>query len=63
MEQKGWLDAEWRSSENNRRAKYYRLTPQGRRLLRQELSTWQRYTAAVGALLVAVAPDAAADHG
>src|SRR5262245_21815313 len=41
MEAKGWLEAEWGQSENNRRAKYYRLTPDGRRHLREEMKTWE----------------------
>src|SRR5439155_4311701 len=36
--------AEWRPSENNRRARYYTLTPAGRRRLREETATWRRYT-------------------
>jgi len=51
MEAKGWIEAEWGLSENNRRAKYYRLTPDGRRRLRQELKTWSHYAEAVGKVL------------
>jgi PadR family transcriptional regulator PadR len=51
MEAKGWIEAEWGLSENNRRAKYYRLTPDGRRRLRSETETWERYTEAVGKVL------------
>lgn len=47
LEGKGWIDAEWGLSENNRRAKYYALTPAGRRQLRDEMSAWTRYAAAV----------------
>lgn len=53
MESKGWLEAEWGLSENNRRAKYYRLTPDGRRRLRDELKTWTHYAEAVGKVLSA----------
>jgi PadR family transcriptional regulator PadR len=53
MESKGWIEAEWGSSDNNRRAKYYTLTPDGRRHLKQELDTWQRYTLAVSRILSA----------
>ena len=53
LEQKGWLEAEWRLTENNRRAKYYRLTKQGRRQLETELSRWSRYTKAVGMIIAA----------
>ena len=45
------VDAEWGASEQNRRARYYRLTPKGRRRLRAEESTWRRYAAAVSAVL------------
>lgn len=47
LEGKGWIEAEWGLSENNRRAKYYALTPAGRRQLRDEMSAWTRYAAAV----------------
>jgi transcriptional regulator len=53
LEQRGWLDAEWGYSESNRRAKYYRLTPKGRRQLTAELSKWARYTEAVGMVIAA----------
>src|SRR5215831_4250823 len=53
METKGWLEAEWGVSENNRRAKYYRLTPEGRRRLREEMKTWTHYAEAVGKVLAA----------
>ncbi len=53
MEQKGWLDAEWGSTERNRKAKFYRLTPAGRRQLAAELSKWSRYTEAVGMVIAA----------
>lgn len=47
MAAKGWIAAEWGLSENNRRAKYYRLTSDGRRQLRKETSGWQRFVSAV----------------
>ena len=47
LERKGWIEAEWGLSENNRRAKYYQLTPEGRRQLRTEAVTWRRYAEAV----------------
>ena len=53
MEQKKWLVAEWGTTEDNRRAKYYRLTALGRRHLAAELSRWSRYTEAVGFVLAA----------
>jgi transcriptional regulator len=42
MEEKRWVEAEWRASENNRRAKYYRLTPSGRAQLRAEEREWHQ---------------------
>jgi transcriptional regulator len=47
MERRGWLDSEWGLSENNRRAKYYSLTPEGRRRCRLETQAWTRYAEAV----------------
>ena len=46
LEQQGWITAEWRHTENNRRAKIYSLTPPGRRYLRQETANWERLTEA-----------------
>jgi len=51
LEQKGWIDADWGVSENNRRAKYYRLTAVGERELARELESWERYTGAVRLVL------------
>jgi PadR family transcriptional regulator, regulatory protein PadR len=53
LERAGWLDAEWRITENSRRAKFYALTRSGRRQLRAETADWQRRTAAVARLLSA----------
>jgi len=53
MEAKGWIQSEWASSENNRRAKYYRLTPLGRRMLRARTESWERLVDAVGKVLYA----------
>ncbi|MGH7503265.1 MAG: PadR family transcriptional regulator [Longimicrobiales bacterium] len=47
MARKGWVKGEWGTSENNRRAKYYRLTTAGRRQLREQASGWERLAAAV----------------
>jgi transcriptional regulator len=47
LEAQGWIDAEWGLSENNRRAKFYRLTAAGRQQLRSKVSAWKRYAAAV----------------
>src|ERR1700721_2135737 len=46
MEQDGWIAAEWGVSDNNRRARFYRLTAQGRRQLRAERENWQKVTQA-----------------
>jgi transcriptional regulator len=51
MERKGWIEAEWGISENNRKAKYYQLTSRGRAQLRAESTTWARYAAAVAKVL------------
>ena len=53
LEQRGWIDTEWRVTENSRRAKYYRLTASGRRALGQELASWNRFVSAVGMVLAA----------
>jgi PadR family transcriptional regulator PadR len=47
LEQEGWITAEWRPSENNRRAKFYSLTRLGRRQLAQETANWDRLSAAI----------------
>ncbi len=51
MMQSDWLRAEWRASENNRRARYYSITPAGRRQLAEEEKNWEKLTAAVGKVL------------
>jgi transcriptional regulator len=51
LERQGLLDAEWGRSENNRRAKFYRLTKAGRGRLDRETDAWTRFAAAVGAAL------------
>ena len=48
---RGWLAASWGVSENNRRARFYRLTAAGRRQLQHETATWRRVSAAVNAIL------------
>jgi transcriptional regulator len=53
LERAGWLDAEWRQSENARRAKYYRLTRAGRKQLELETEGWERRVAAIARLLKA----------
>jgi transcriptional regulator len=47
LEHKGWIDAEWGTTENNRRARFYRLTARGRRELRTTEAVWRRYARAV----------------
>lgn len=47
LEQQGWIEAEWGESENNRRAKFYRLTRAGRKALEKESAQWERLSAAV----------------
>jgi PadR family transcriptional regulator PadR len=51
LERKTWVASEWGVSENNRKAKYYELTPAGRAALRGELAEWQRYIKAVEGVL------------
>ena len=53
MERRGWIESEWGLSENNRRAKYYKLTPAGRRQLRVESSSWSVFAQAVSKVLTA----------
>ena len=47
LEQEGWIQAEWRLSENNRRAKFYSLTKPGRKQLERETANWNRLSAAI----------------
>jgi len=51
MENKGWVKAEWRTTENNRRAKYYKLTAAGRRQLTQSANTWQAFATAMSKIM------------
>ncbi len=51
MEEAGWLSASWGASENNRRAKYYRLTAAGRRQLDAEVGEWKRISVAIATAL------------
>jgi len=53
MEARGWVEAEWGVTENNRRARWYRLTAEGRRHLAAEADTWRRYAASVADILSA----------
>lgn len=51
LENRGWIGAEWGTSDNNRPAKFYRLTTMGRRRLREELRTWSRFSEALTRLV------------
>ena len=51
MEKRGWIAAEWGVSENNRKAKYYRLTPEGRKQLAAQTSRWEELVRAIGRIL------------
>ena len=51
LEKRGWIEAEWGLSENNRKAKYYQLTSHGRAQLRAKATTWARYSTAVSKVL------------
>jgi transcriptional regulator len=51
LEDRGWVDSYWATSENNRRARYYRLTPKGRRQLEHEASRWGQLVRAIGLVM------------
>lgn len=51
LEHQGWIQAKWGESENNRRAKYYSLTPDGKRYLQQEQEQWKRLSVAIDLVL------------
>jgi PadR family transcriptional regulator len=51
LEQRGWISAEWSTSENNRRARYYSLTKAGTKQLERELGDWERLSAAIALVL------------
>ena len=51
LAQKGWVEGEWRTTENNRRARYYALTAAGRRALGAEIESWRRYVDVVELVL------------
>jgi len=54
LEDQGWIEAEWGVSDNNRRAKFYRLTAAGRKQLAQETRSWEQFTRAVHWILQTV---------
>ena len=51
LEEQGWIDAQWKMSEHNQRAKYYRLTPAGRKHLAIETSRWERMVQAIARVM------------
>ena len=51
LEDRGWIESEWGVSENNRKAKFYKLTPAGRKQLADERSNWERLSAAINTVL------------
>jgi len=51
LEQNGWIKAEWAMSENNRRARYYRLTRAGRKILDREAAQWERLSGAISQIV------------
>jgi transcriptional regulator len=51
LELKGWIASKWETSERNRRAKYYRLTPAGRKRLHEEHSKWTEFVAAISRVM------------
>ena len=53
LEQSGWIRAKWGESDNNRRAKFYSLTPAGRKYLEREQANWERLSTAIGLVLEA----------
>ncbi len=63
LEQRGWILAEWGTSDHNRRAKFYRLTATGERQLEIEAESWARFSAAVARILAASIPADLAAEG
>ena len=57
LEQKGWIAAEWGISGNNRKARFYTLTPAGRKQLTSETKQWERLTNAIGRVLASETPN------
>jgi PadR family transcriptional regulator PadR len=51
LEQQGWIEAEWGESDNNRRAKYYTITREGRRALKDETAQWERLSTAISGIV------------
>ena len=51
LEHRGWIASEWGTSDNNRKAKFYKLTPTGRKRLKEEVSGWEEFSAAIASAL------------
>ena len=51
LEERGWIKSEWGTSDNNRRARFYKLTPAGRKQLGVEEENWQRFVLAIGKVM------------
>lgn len=51
LEQRGWITSEWHTTENNRRARYYEITPAGQRALGSEVESWRRFAATMELIL------------
>ena len=51
LEKRGWIKSQWGTSKNNRRAKFYRLTPSGRRQLQNESTKWDRLSTAIAKVM------------
>jgi PadR family transcriptional regulator, regulatory protein PadR len=51
LEHRGWIRSQWKSSENNRRAKFYSLTPLGRKYLDKETANWNRVSSAISGIV------------
>ncbi|SPE42776.1 Transcriptional regulator, PadR family [Candidatus Sulfopaludibacter sp. SbA3] len=56
VQQQGWIKSEWGASENNRRARFYSITPSGRKQLAREAHDWQRMATVIGRLLALTSP-------
>lgn len=63
LEDRGWIEAEWGLSENNRRARFYTITASGRKQLRHETAAWGRFADAMAAALAAPGPGPAPAEG
>ncbi|MFZ0689616.1 MAG: PadR family transcriptional regulator [Acidobacteriaceae bacterium] len=62
LQQRGWIDAEWGVSDNNRKAKFYSITKRGRKQLEEDVAYWQRLAAVMGRVLRAGRRDPGTGH-